>query len=135
MSDSRQGGDRSVTVKGGASVGVISTGDYSVVQVKGINMGALANAEDDDRAKLEALVAQLNGLLGAVPPEKRDEAAAVAAYTERLIEDAGAEKPNKPMLQITAKGMKEAAQAVAGVVPGAVKVVESIADLVSRLIS
>lgn len=128
-----KGDNRSVHISGGR-VGVLSTGDNAHIQVNAMNLDALPASDADQKAKLEALVAQLNELLQQAPPEKQEEAQAVAETTENLIQQAGAEKPNKTMLKITASGMKEAAQAIAGVVPSAIKVVKEISDTVMGMV-
>ena len=130
----KTGTDRSVQISGGRQ-GIVSAGDNAHIQVNALNLGAVAGDDPDARKTLETLVTRLNGLLETVPPDQKDHAEAVATYTDQLIDQAGAESPNKPMLQITAKGMKEAAQALAGVVPSAVTVVKEIADTVMGMIS
>lgn len=126
--------NRSVQISGGRQ-GIVSFGDNAHIQVNALNLGAVAGDDPETRKTLETLVTRLNGLLETVPPDQKDHAEAVATYTDQLIDQAGAEAPNKPMLQITAKGMKEAAQALAGVVPSAVTVVKEIADTVMSMVS
>lgn len=131
--EKKEDANRSVHITG-SKVGILSTGDHAHIQVNAVNLDALPASDADEKARLEALVAQLNELLKQTPPEKKQEAEAVAVYTDNLIQQASAEKPNRPMLQITAKGMKEAAQAISGVVPSVIKVVKDIADTVMGMV-
>jgi hypothetical protein len=128
-----KGDNRSVNITGGR-VGVLSTGDNAHIQINAMNLDALPADDADQKAKLEALLAQLNELLQQAPLEKQDDAKAVAKTTENLIQEASAENPNKSMLKVTASGMKEAAQAIAGVVPSAIKVVKEISDTVMGMV-
>jgi hypothetical protein len=125
-------GDRSAHVKGNVIGGVIATGDGNIISINNEKVGNLPIGQSE-KEELSALLEKLNGLLEQAPGEKKDEAEAVAVYANNLIEQAGAEKPNKAMLQITAKGMKEAAQGIAVVLPAAEKVVETIVGMVMRM--
>ncbi|MCP4699555.1 MAG: hypothetical protein GY862_22310 [Gammaproteobacteria bacterium] len=95
-------------------------------------IGALPGADDFQKEELEKLIQQLNDTLQQFPAEKAEEAEAVAQTAQALMTTAAAEYPNQSMLNITAKGLLEAAKAVAGLVPAtlkiAVKIVETIGD-------
>lgn len=121
-----------VSVSGG-TVGVVSTGSNARIQVNTNHIGAMSGADETDRAKLEQLVQELNTALKAAPPEKQAEAEAVAVLTEDLVKKAAEEKPNHALLNITANGMKEAAGALAAVIPSTVTIVGKIAELVLGL--
>ena len=125
-------GDRSVKIGGSNIGGVISTGENANIRVHNENIGNLPG-EQSEKEKLAALLEELNGLLKEAPAEKKDDAEAVADFANDLIEQAGAEKPNKRKLEITAKGMTEAAEGIASVVPKAITVVEAIAGMVMRM--
>jgi len=122
-------GSRNVHVSGG-QVGVISTGDDAQIHIDAIHYSNLPGGDDAVKEKLAALVDRLNQELKAVPGEKREEAEALAETTKDLMKKAEAKKPNKTLINISAQGMKEAAGALASVVPSAVQIVKDIADLV-----
>ncbi|MEE4356897.1 MAG: hypothetical protein V2I97_10535 [Desulfococcaceae bacterium] len=121
--------NRSINVKDNAKIGAAISGDYANIRIDALNFGALP-AADSEKARLEELVKELNRQLQQAPPEKKEEAEAVAVMTQDLVTKAGAEKPNPTLLKITAEGMKEAAAALAGVIPAAIQIVKDIADLV-----
>jgi len=85
------------------------------------------SVDDDTKAKLDKLLTQLGENLGKLPPEKADDAEAVSMAAKELVDKATAEKPNKKSVQISAKGLKEAAEGLAGVVPIALEIVSTIA--------
>jgi hypothetical protein len=113
---------------------IIMSGDFrgANVNVKATltnvtqTIGALPNAKDEDKEKLQQLMVQLNEALQQVPTEKADDAEAVAQYAETLVETANSEKPNKTMLQITGEGLKKAAENLATIVPDVVKIAGAI---------
>lgn len=122
-------GDRSISIGGNNIGGVNVPGDNANITVNNKNIGALP-AEESDKEKLEKLLEQLNAMLKAVPEENKAEAEKVAVYADNLIKEAGSEKPQTPMLELTKTGMIDAAKMLAGVAPHAVTVVKSIAELV-----
>lgn len=122
--------DRSVTVSGG-NVGIISTGENAKIRVGSINYAGAADGDDDAKAKLKELIAKLNETLANVPEENKADAEAVATMTEDLMQKASAEKPNKTLVRISANGLKEAADALAGVVPAAIRIVKEIIALIA----
>lgn len=131
---SETGSNQSINVRGKARVGIASTGANARIAVKNLNLGALPGADEDAQAKIEALVNELKALLETAPPEKQDEADTLAHYTNDLVAEAQSDAPKKTRLQISAKGMMEAAEALVGVIPKAATVVKSIADLVMGMV-
>lgn len=125
--------NRSVTVNG-SQVGVISTGDNAQINLDALHFNHLAGNEPGDKEKLTQLVTELNQLLTQVPEENKADAEAVATLTEDLVKKADAPTPNKPLVRITADGMKEAAGALAGVVPAAVTIVNDITELIAGML-
>ena len=83
------------------------------------------------KAELEKLVAQLNEALQKVPPEKAEDAEAVAEMTKSLIDTASAEKPNKTMIQITGEGLKQAAKNIADVMPTVLSIATQIVTTIA----
>ena len=126
--------NRSVAVNGGSQVGVISTGDNAQINLDALHFSHLAGNEPGDKERLTQLVTELNRLLEQVPEEKRADAEAVATLTEDLVSKADVPAPNKPLVRITADGMKEAAGALAGVVPAAVTIVNDITELIAGML-
>lgn len=86
------------------------------------------------RKELQGLFNQLVEALKQVPPANAQEAEAVAESAKRLIDDAGQDPPNRPMVQVTAEGLKKAAENIANVVPSVLPVVEQIIRAVMRIV-
>ena len=97
-------------------------------------IGALPNAEPSVKEELQQLIQQLQESLKQAPPDKAEEAEAVAMSAELLVQTATAEKPNKPMVQITGEGLKQAAQNIADVMPTVVTIAAQIVGAITRLI-
>jgi hypothetical protein len=77
----------------------------------------LAQAHADDKVELEQLIKQLEAELNKLPTDHQEDAETVAELTQDLVEEAGKEKPKKGKLEITAEGLKKAAQNLANVAP------------------
>jgi len=86
------------------------------------------------RDELEKLIGQLSEALQKVPAGQQENAEAVAETARALIDTAKAEKPNKTMIQVTAQGLKLAAQNLAEFMPTVVTLATQIAVTVSNLI-
>jgi predicted transcriptional regulator len=87
------------------------------------------------KAELEKLVKELNDALQQVPPDKVEDAEAVAQSTKALVEIATQEKPNRTMIEITGDGLKKAARNLAHVIPTVLNIATQIADTVSELLA
>ncbi len=96
-------------------------------------IGALPWADDETKAELERLVTQLQEQLQQIPPEKEEEAEAVAELTETLLDNANKEKPNKQLLQITGEGLKQAAKNLAAIAPDVAKIAGTIVATILTL--
>jgi hypothetical protein len=92
------------------------------------SIGSIANADQVAKEELEDLIAQLAHVLEQAPPDRAEEAEAVATLTESMVEQATAEKPNRPMLQITGEGLKKAAENIADVLP-------TVLDIATRIVA
>ena len=90
-------------------------------------------ADDSLKAELNKLIGQLDAELEKAPPDREEDAAAVAETAQTLIEKAAAEKPNKALLKITAEGLKQAAQNIAGVMPAVLGIATQIAAAALKL--
>ena len=81
------------------------------------SVGEIPTNDESAREELGKLIGQLSEALEKLPQENQEQAQAVAETAKALVETAGAEKPNKTMLQITGEGLKQAAQNLADVMP------------------
>lgn len=97
------------------------------------SVGSIDSQDDESLSELQKLIEQLNQTLQQVPQEKQEEAAAVAKTTEALVDQVKGEKPNRTMIEITAEGLKKAAQNLADVMPTVVPIAAQIVALVGKL--
>ncbi len=93
----------------------------------------LPQTDQTAKDELQALLVQLNETLQQAPPDKAEEAEAVAKSAEQLFATASEEKPNKTLIQITGEGLKQAAQTLAKVMPTALTTATQIVTLISKL--
>ena len=105
----------------GANVNVRST-----LQDVNQTINSLPRANEAEKAELQRQIAQLNRVLQQAPPDKKEEADAVAKMADALIKNADSGSPNKMMLEITGDGLKQAAENLAGIVPDIVKIAGAI---------
>ena len=68
-----------------------------------------------------------------MPQEKADDAEAVADAAKALVDAANKAKPNKATLQITADGLKKAAENIAAVMPVVTGIAAQIVGAVFKL--
>jgi hypothetical protein len=85
------------------------------------------------KEELQGLVDQLKEALQQTPPDRTEEAKAVAQFAELLVQTATAEKPNKPMLQISGEGLKKAAQNLAEAMPLVLTIATQIVAKINQL--
>lgn len=97
------------------------------------SIGDIRSQDATTKAELENLINQLSESLQKVPAEKGEQAEAVAASAQALVEQAKSEKPNKTMLQITGEGLKQAAQNLAEVMPAVVTIASQIVMNIAKL--
>lgn len=93
----------------------------------------VTGADESSRKELEELVAQLAAALEQVPPERAHDAEGVAKLTKSVMEEASAEKPNKPFLRITGEGLKKAAENIADVMPTVLDIATKIVAVIGGL--
>jgi hypothetical protein len=98
------------------------------------SIGAIQTEDPAARKELETLIGQLSDALAKIPPERQDQAEAVAETAKALVDTAKAEKPNKTMLQITAQGLKQAAHNLADVMPAVMTIAGQIVLSVTKMI-
>jgi hypothetical protein len=96
-------------------------------------VNTLPGADESAKAELARLIEQLNEALQKVPSEKAEDAEAVADSAKALVEAANKAKPNKATLQITADGLKKAAENIAVVTPAVVGIATQIVAAVFKL--
>jgi hypothetical protein len=97
-------------------------------------IGALPGADPAAKAKLETLIRQLNDALQKVPPDKGEDAEAVAELAQQLVETANKEKPNRTMVQVTGEGLKQAAQNLANVMPTVLTIATQIVGTIGQIV-
>lgn len=106
----------------GSNVNVKST-LQSVTQT----ISTLPNTDDESKRQLAALMVQLNEVLQQHVEQQPEDTEAVLESAKDLIEKVNKEKPNKKLIELSAKGFKEAAEAIADVVPIALSIVKTVA--------
>ena len=67
------------------------------------------------------------------PPERASEAEAVAETAKAAVEQATKAQPNKTLVQISAEGLKQAAQNLAAVLPAVLPIATRIAEVVRKM--
>lgn len=118
------------------------SGDFrgSIINIKSTltnvqqNVGGIRTDDQDAHKELEKLIGQLSEALQKVPENEQEHAEAVAETAKSLVDTAAAEKPNKTVVKITAEGLKQAAQNLAGVMPSVVTIAGQIALTVVKLV-
>lgn len=119
------------------------SGDFrgAVVNIKSTltnvqqSVGDIRTDDQNAREELETLIGQLSEALQKVPAKNQEYAEAVAETAKALVDTAKAEKPNKTLVQVTAQGLKLAAQNLAEVMPSVVTLATRIAVIVSNIIN
>ncbi len=99
------------------------------------SIGAAPVGDAATKAQLQALVEQLTAELQKVPAEQAGEAEAVAETAKAAVEQATKAQPNKTLVQISAEGLKQAAQNLAAVLPTVLPIATKIADALRRMVA
>ena len=113
--------------------------DHVVLNVKSTltnvqqTVGAMSTGDEAARQELQRLIGQLSQTLEQVPASLKEQAEAVAASVQVLVESAKTEKPNKTMLQITGQGLKKAAANLAEAAPAVVGIASQVVAAVLRM--
>ncbi|SRR6266496_1026731 len=92
-----------------------------------------AAVDKANKKTLEELLDQLKSELHNMPLNKREEAEAIADSAKVFVQAGTKTKPNKTTLQITADGLRKAAESVADVMPAVLAVASSIVKTVLNL--
>jgi hypothetical protein len=69
------------------------------------SVGNIPTADEETRWELQQLIEALTTALENIPPEKDEDAQAVAETAKVLVETATAEQPNKTMIKITGESL------------------------------
>ena len=90
-------------------------------------VGALPNTGTEEKAKLEDLIKQLGEALKEAPEQ---EAARITKMLDRAMDDA--KSGDKSMLEVSAEGLKKAAEAVFGITLTVTDIVKQILALLNK---
>ena len=96
-------------------------------------INAMPSTDVSVKEELEKLIEQLGEALQQVPPEKAEQAEAVATSADLLVKTAAEEKPNKSMIQNLWGVLKNTAKEVADVMPTVLTLADQIGKLVLKL--
>ncbi|NCC34011.1 MAG: caspase family protein [Chloroflexia bacterium] len=96
-------------------------------------IGAAPHGDAATKAQLQQLLAHLSATLQQVPPAHTGEAEAVAETAKTAVEQATKAQPNQTLVQISAEGLKQAAQNLAAVLPTVLPLATQIAEAVRRM--
>jgi tRNA U34 5-carboxymethylaminomethyl modifying GTPase MnmE/TrmE len=94
---------------------------------------SIPSADAKTKDELVALTNQLKQLLEKMPSGNEEMVEQVAKRLNTLMEEASAKKPDHEMVQITAEGLKKAAQNLAAVVPTILPICIDIVKVVTRI--
>jgi hypothetical protein len=97
------------------------------------SIGEIKAGDEASRQQLQDLIVQLNQALENIPQNLKEEAEAVAASAQMLIENAKAEQPNKTLLHISGEGLKKAAENLASVAPTVVGIASQVVTAVMQM--
>jgi tetratricopeptide (TPR) repeat protein len=89
---------------------------------------------DEKRKELSALVAELESEMDGIKANYQEECKEVAEALEKAISRATEPQPKKSMLEVSAKGLKEAAQLLADVAPAVLQTATRIATFIVGLV-
>lgn len=93
----------------------------------------LPSADRAVREELISLTGQLKEALEKPPIGTEEQAEKVARRLQALLEEAGAKKPDREMVKISADGLKRAAENLAAVIPSILPICVNIIKIISNL--
>ena len=97
------------------------------------SVGSISTDDEAARQELQGLIEKLGDVLQHIPESQNEQAEAVAASAQALVETAKADKPNKTLLQISGEGLKKAAENLAEVAPAVVGIAGQVVAMVMRM--
>jgi hypothetical protein len=115
------------------------TGNNNLVSIGSIlssvtqTIEASSTFSASDKNELKDLLERLNVLLQDVPLDFSDEAETAAQMARSLVENAAKEKLNKPLIKITAEGLKTAAIKIAVVTPQVLTTALAIITFIDKI--
>ena len=95
------------------------------------NIGSIPNADQATKDELQQLVKELSSILEKAKPE---DAQKVLKGVDRLVKDVSEEQPDKDNAQITADGLKKAAENIAAVLPDVGTIVTKIVSTAMAIV-
>jgi len=107
----------------GGSNNIVNTGNNNTVNIDSTLMSIQQSVQANNyitqptKQKLDALLDELKEALKSVPDENRDGAEAVAEMAGDFVGKVTKEKPNKPLIKISADGLIRAAENIAAITP------------------
>ena len=102
--------------------------EHSIQSIRDMPSANLATREE-----LIALTGQLKEALDKIPLDAEEQAEKVTKRLQALLEEAGAKKPDREMVKISADGLKRAAENLVAVIPSILPICVNIIKLVSNL--
>lgn len=119
---------QNISIGGNVSGGNVNIGGWQTFQGDvSINYGALDSAPAGSPLdELKTLLVELESALKQQPADKAKQVQAVQKIANQITEEVAEDEPNSTMLQITGKGLKEAAQNLLGVAPIVAKIVQKL---------
>ena len=96
-------------------------------------IGSASHFDDSVKKQVKELIEQLKAELQKAPTEKKEEAEAVAESAKALVEAGAKSQPNKATVQITAEGLKKAAENIAGVMPNVLTIAGGIVKTIFQV--
>ena len=128
--ENEEGGKTIIQVKESSNV-VINIG--STLSSINQSINSSTHIKESSKQELATLINQLQEALEDVPLENSDEAEAVAELAKDLLEKATKEKVNKPLVEVSAEGLKKAAENLAKVTPKVLTIAGKIIAFVFSL--
>jgi|GEM_PF-2225131 len=133
---------RPTTIIQGENMSNVHVGDTFSGNFRGANLNvksvlkdvnqtiqSLPNLKQEAKVSLEELLKQLEQELSLLPPEKAKQGTELVQALHFLLKDAKDNRP-KMALQLTAKGLTEAAEAIAGMTSPVVQTIKSILSII-----
>ncbi len=96
-------------------------------------VGEVQAGHESDREELKKLIAQLSGELQKSPPENKEQAVAVAATAQTLVEQVKAPEPNRTLIRISGDGLKQAARDLSEALPTLLPIATQIVATVAKI--
>lgn len=126
--DKRNGDNIAITVESNAQA-IINVGSKLSDVMQQIDS---LPADDAFKRELREAVTDLQNHLKELPAENEDDVEIISDSVQTLVDESNKKRPNKKKVQITIKGLKEAAQNIAKISPIILEIAMRIVDIISR---